>query len=268
MATNDVPNPRRAPRVPVRLPVEVRHRFSTWRADTEDLGPRGCQLVTPRLVAPGRDVKLRIDCAVIGREVRVAGTVIWSRPQAPSRLGVAFDASETDRAWFETLLEADPAAARAARRAPDVLARATRVHLGAPPRLVVDFTADEVTILRRIGAGVTVDALVRSFGASSERLLGALFSLVARRLVVLDPAEATGPLVWRGVLEQADTANAAQAVPDTPRSSAAQRLYDEGLSHLAAGRIQLAARRFADALAAAPSDHVIQEQLERIARWA
>jgi hypothetical protein len=261
VSADDVLNPRRAPRVPARLRVEVRHRFAAWHAETEDVGPRGCQLVTPRLVEPGRTVKLAIECPALGRTVRTSGKVVWWRPEPPSRLGIAFDEASTDRAWFAELVAADPRSAGALRRVADKLPGRMRLHLGTPPQTIVDFSADEVAVLRRIGTGVTVDALVRSFGKTAERPLGALFALLARRLLVLDARAAAPPEAWQDVLSS--------AAPDpSSRPPEAQRLYDEGLAHLGAGRVQLAARRFADALALAPADRVLREHVQRLARWA
>ncbi len=40
-------DPRRAPRVVAKCAVEVRDREATFTGETEDVGPRGCQLVLP-----------------------------------------------------------------------------------------------------------------------------------------------------------------------------------------------------------------------------
>src|SRR5512142_3565866 len=96
----DVLNPRRAPRIPARCPVEIRHRCSSWRAETEDVGPRGLQLVTPRLVAPGREVRLAVDVGGLRRRIHGTGKVVWTRAESPSRLGLSFQPDLTDRRWF------------------------------------------------------------------------------------------------------------------------------------------------------------------------
>jgi hypothetical protein len=271
--SSDILEPRRTPRVALRCRVELRHRLSTWTADTEDLGPSGCQLVTERLVDPGREVKLSISCPALGREVSAAGRVVWQRREAPSRLGVAFDRGSSERGWFEALLRADAAAARAARTTPGRLPRATRVHLGRPPRLVVDFSPTELELLRRVGPGATVDALARSFGPElHERTRGALFSLLGRRFLVTDPALAAGVARWRAILPEGDGEEgalaAAGAAEPAPRPLEAQRLYDEALSHLGAGRLGLAVDRLRDALRLAPADETISSTVQRIERWA
>src|SRR5512132_4561781 len=135
----DILNPRRLPRVPLRCTVDIRHRFSTWSGQTEDLGPGGCQIVSPRAVDPGRELKLVIRCDALGRPIEESGKVVWSRAEAPARLGVAFKKRE-EGGWFEALLAADPAASRIAHGVPDRLPRQTRVYLGRPPQLLLDFS--------------------------------------------------------------------------------------------------------------------------------
>jgi hypothetical protein len=274
----DVLNPRRAPRIPARCPVVVRHRFSTWKAETEDLGPRGLQLVTPRLVAPGREVRLLMDVPGLQRRVQGMGKVVWTRAEAPSRLGVAFHPDLTDRRWFEALVAADPLAASAARRVPDRLPARAKLYLGVAPTLVVDFNADELSVLRAIRGGTVVGDLVAAFGAASARLLGALFALIGRGQLTLDPTRSPGPAPWRRVLEQAEVTAAADALPrarhgaDTrPPARAAERLEQllaEAREHLAAGRISPAAERLREARAIAPDDPEIAAEIEKLGPFA
>jgi hypothetical protein len=271
-------NPRRAPRVAHRCRVEVRDRFSTWTASTEDLGPLGCQLVTPRLASPGRELKLRIHCEAIGQTIEASGKVVWSRAETPSRLGVQFQPDRANPAWFEVLLRADPAAAATTRRLPERLPRDTVLRLGEPPLFIADFSAEEVAVLRRIGSGITVEALGRQLGSAFERVRGSVFSLLARRLLVLTPAEAAAPSLWSEPLAKAEKALAASGVRlpaptegphgATGRSAAAQKLFDEGIAHLTAGRIEVAVARLREARRLAPSDPLISGALQRLAPWA
>lgn len=271
----EVLNPRRSPRIPHRCAVEVRDRFSTWLAETEDLGPRGCRLVTPRLAAPGRELALTIRCDAIDRAITAIGRVVWARVEAPSRLGVEFLPDRTEAGWFELLLQAGPVVARRLQRCPDRLPRAARVYLGDPPRLVADFTAEEVAVLRRIGRGLTVEELSRSLGSAFERVRGALFSLLSRGLLTLRPGEAAAPERWRRALEVAERALQAEGIalpgPTTPgpagasgRTAAAQALFDESVGHLTSGRLELAVVRLREARALAPGDRMIAGALERL----
>lgn len=257
----EILNPRRAPRVPARCTVDVRMRFAAWSAETDDVGPGGCQLVTPRPIVPGTPLRLTLHLGRLRREVAAAGVAVWSRPEAPSRAGVAFDAA-ADRSWFDALLAADPAAAGAARRCPDGLSRHAVLYLGHPPLRVADFAADELAILFKVGTGTTAGALLRSFGdPAPERTTGALFGLLSRRLLVQEAAAASPPEAWLEVLTRA--AEVAGVRPPS-RAGAAQRLLDEGLAHLAAGRTALALRRLQEARELAPWDAEIGATLRRL----
>jgi hypothetical protein len=268
----DILNPRRVPRVPLRCAVDIRHRFSSWSGEVEDLGPGGCQIVSPRAVDPGRELKLVIRCDALGRRLDASGRVVWVRSEAPARLGIAFKPDQ-EASWFDALLAADPMASRLAKSVPDRLPRQTRVYLGKPPQLVVDFSPMELAILRRVGAGVTLDALARSFGPElDERIAGALFSLVARRLLVFDPVASVGIARWRDVLAETDARTSADREAERAHAAnrpvAAQRLYDEALVHVGAGRLGLAVDRLREAQRLSPGDEDIESTLKRIAKWA
>jgi hypothetical protein len=271
-------NPRKAPRLAHRCRVEVRDRFSTWTAATEDIGPLGCQLVTPRVASAGRELKLRIHCQAIGRTIEASGRVVWSRLESPSRLGIRFEGTSLAPAWFDLLARSDPGFAAALRRTPSRLPQHAWLRLGEPPAHMVDFTPEEVAVLRRIGDGVTVEALSRQLGSAFERVSPAIFALLARRLLVLTAAEAVAPAAWAGPLQAAEKALAAAGVklpaatvgPNGAggRSAAAQALFDEGIAHLTAGRIEVAVSRLREARRLAPTDPLIAGALQRLAPWA
>lgn len=270
----DLLNPRRAPRFSVRFPVEIRHRLEVWNGETEDVGAGGCQIVSPRSVDPGRDVRIAIRCEPLSRTILAAGRVVWARASAPLRLGIAFDPPPIAMDWIEELAGTSPGAVRAERKVPDRLPVSTRVFFGPPPEVVVDFTLTELDVLRRVGSGVTLDAMVRSFGGEmDERTRGALFSLVARRRLVLEPAQATSLAAWKHVLTGRDVDPPPPPVPirralGAGRPLEAQRLYDEALSHIGSGRLALAMDRLRDALKYAPDDPTISSTAKRISRWA
>jgi len=189
--------------VPFRCPVEIRYGSLTWQAETEDLGPTGCQLLTSRIVSRRREVTLTFRAGELGlKPVTVKGTVIWARPDSPSRIGVRFDAA-TDASWFERLLAADPAIAAEAVAIPERLSKDVRIFLGLPPRRRVQFSADELAVLRAASGGATLEQLARATGDAFENVRGRLFSLIGRRLVVLDQAEAVSPDRWRLILGEA-----------------------------------------------------------------
>lgn len=251
--------------MPVRLEVTVRHRHSAWTTETDDVGPRGCQLVSGRALPPGSDVALSVSIPALGRAVTATGRVAWSRPEAPARLGVSFEVPIAQQGWWEALLAADPCAGGAAVRAPLRLRRDAPLHLGEPPATVLDFSQDERAVLQGIGAGSTAGELAEALAPRFHRARGALFSLLARRLVLLRPGRPDAADRWRAAL--APPPGPGDPVRPPPRPPAARRLYDEGIAHLGAGRIELALARFRDALAAAPDDRGIAGTLARLERW-
>jgi hypothetical protein len=249
--------------------VEVRHRLSRWRAATEDLGPDGFQLIAPRPLPPGRSLRLVLELPQLAARVEGRATVVWARPAAPTRLGVRFAPDAAHAGWFERLRAVEPALVHASAR-PRRLPAEARVHLGRPPRVVVDFTRDELAVLRRVRHGIGVAELAASFGAAPERLTGALFALLARGALVLSARESPGLGAWREVLGRAQAMETAAGSPPVrvARSPRVQALLEEGRRHVTAGRVALAAARFREGLALSPDDAELQEELAAIARFA
>jgi hypothetical protein len=254
--------------------VELRHRFSAWTGQTEDLGPAGCQVVTPRLLSRGRELRVRLRAEELGRVVKLEGHVVWTRPESPARIGIAFSPAPGQADWFAELIAADPIAARIVARTPERLASGARLFLGVPPIHVTDFTLDELAVLRAAASNLTIDALSRALGDGFERARGALFSLVSRRLVVLDPTSSVPPHRWRHVI--GEVAGARNDRPGSDRAARslhqprpqAQALYDEGIAHLNAGRLGLAVQRFREALETEPGDEVLQGAVRSLGPWA
>jgi Flp pilus assembly protein TadD len=87
-------------------------------------------------------------------------------------------------------------------------------------------------------------------------------------MLVLDSARSAGPARWRPALALAEAALAASSAAAPQRPRAAQRLYDEGIGHIAGGRMAIAVSRLQEALSIAPDDEAIARALQRIERWA
>lgn len=195
-------NPRRAPRAPVRCRAEITGTDgSRWTSETEDVGPRGCQIVAPHRRPQGEALLLLISTEGLTRTLRVGGKVAWISAAEPWRLGVAF--AEQDAAvavnWYEALLAKNPALA-AYRGVPDRISVDATVFLGPPPRLVMDFTKDEIQILRCVGSGVSVGELRSRLRDIWDRAQHALFSLIVRRHLVLARGASVLPGTWKQIL--------------------------------------------------------------------
>jgi hypothetical protein len=215
-----IANPRRAPRAPARCRAAVVSPQGHFDAETEDIGSMGCQVVSPKLVRKGDMLQLVVSNERVRERLRTTGRVAWVSPQAPWRVGIAFDeASQADAAqWFEALLGAFPGLG-GFRRVPDRIRADQAVFLGPPPRYLVDFTRDEATVLRAIGSGARVDELRALLRDRWPAALRALFSLIARQIVTFQRGQAVHPDTWTPILHEIEASLAVESLKptETPR---------------------------------------------------
>lgn len=117
MVERDSENNRRFPRLRARCRVLVRDRYGAWEAETEDLGPRGCRIVTPRPQSVGALVRLTVESDALPARLEVTGQVVWAVRDRPARAGISFAGAEptpgapAPAAWFAALAAAEHAAA-------------------------------------------------------------------------------------------------------------------------------------------------------------
>lgn len=229
MALEFLVNPRSAPRARARCRFSATVAGAAFQGQVEDVGPHGCQVVSTRPVAKGTAIQLvlRAEEGTAGL-VEVAGQVAWASPQAPWRLGIAFAEAARPAAtrFFDALVAAQPGLA-AWRQVPDRISYDAMVWLAPPPKLVVDFNADEVAVLTAVGTGATVFELksrLRSRWARAER---AFFSLLASRYLTLSRGGAVPFANWAALLRELQAEVAAAALgepvappPPPPRSTA------------------------------------------------
>jgi hypothetical protein len=194
-------DPRRVPRFAVRCLVRAETGELRFESATEDLGLRGCQLVAPARLARGTPIRLVLAFPSLAESLRVSGLVAWSGPHQPWRHGVAFAAAhlEASARWLTRLTTLHPELT-AGPRAPAQLAPGAPLFLGEPPRFLLDFTSSELAVLRQVQAGVTVGELRRRLGAAWEPAARALFSLLARQAVLLEPDAAARLQAWEAPL--------------------------------------------------------------------
>lgn len=195
-------NPRRVPRLTVRCLLRIEAGGEAFQSRSEDLGALGCQLVAPAPLPRGAPLRLLISWPSLPDALRVSGRVAWTGPHQPWRHGVAFSPAHLEAAarWVTRLTSIHPELA-AGPRLPAQIEPGARLYLGPPPRYLLDFTSAELAVLRQVQAGVTAGELRRRLSAAWEPAARALFSLLARRAVTLEPAGATQHLAWTGPLE-------------------------------------------------------------------
>jgi hypothetical protein len=202
-----IENPRRSPRVPARCTVALTRRGDGWQAETEDLGPGGCLVVTPRPLRPGEPVGLHIEAEQVAQPLRVQGRVAWVREGDGLRAGVSFAVDQfgsgpDPAAWFQALCQAEPRMAARRASVPDRIAYDAPLYLRPPPRFIVDFSPADLAVLRVLETGTTVaQVLARpEAGPHADRVI---FALLARRAITLAAVEAVPAWQWRPLLERA-----------------------------------------------------------------
>jgi len=216
-------NPRRALRAPTRCRAAVVFLDGSFVAETENIGSRGCQIVSPARLCKGDRVQLVVTTDGVAEPLHAAGKVAWVSPEAPWRVGIAFDEGGFPEGarWFERLVATCPGAASRG-RVPERIPVEATVFLGPPPRFLVDFTADEAALLRTVASGARIEALQAKFGARWPSAQRALFSLLSRQAVTLARGQAVHPDAWERILAGLETSAAVgwPARPDTPAAAA------------------------------------------------
>jgi len=265
-------NPRRSPRLRLCCSSRITSDGRSWNAHTEDVGPRGCQVVSNLPVPVGASVQLVLSTTDVA-DLSVSGAVAWASSAAPFRMGIAFaeqHAGATSR-WFEDLVTAGRGHC-IERYVRGIPADAT-LYLGAPPRFCPDFTPDEAAIILAIGAGLPAGDLRDRFQASWSQSRHALFSLITRHLVTTSPAAAVPVARWRVfreylaalTLERRRRAEPPPPASARSRPADAQARYDAALVLIANGRISSAIETLREGLARAPGDSEIAAALFRAA---
>jgi PilZ domain-containing protein len=195
-------NPRRAPRALARCPTVVLTAGGRFAAETADVGPRGCQIVSPRPVRRGEAVHVEISDERVPEKLRLNAHVAWTSRSAPWRLGLAFaPVGEHAARWFDGLLSAHPRLG-GYRLLPERIPMDAVVHLGAPPREIIDLGREQLDLLRAVASGARIDELRARLRQGWPGAQRALFSLLAARHVTLDRRAAVEPSQWARILDE------------------------------------------------------------------
>jgi hypothetical protein len=210
-------NPRRAPRAPARCHAAVVARRRSFDAETEDIGARGCQVVSPSLMKQGDPIEIVITSERLSQPLRATGTVAWVSEQPPWRVGVAFQDAYVPSAerWFEKLVAMTPGIGPF-RRVPERIPLDAMVYLGTPPRYLLDFTEEEASLLRAIASGVRVDELKARLRDRWPEAQRALFSLLARQAVTLSRGHSAHPEAWKRILTEVEASLAVASLGKAP----------------------------------------------------
>ena len=178
--TEFILNPRRSPRLPVRLDVRIALRSGAFLvARTINVGPGGCAVETPSRVEPGERAFAEVQDGHVGAHM-LAGRVAWSSSEPPWRCGIAFDAGSGRgaAALFSEVVAEQPAVVDVVERIPtDAVLAPTPVPGG------LNVVPAEAEVLEALGSGIEAGALRERLGERWDSHVSALFALVERGLV-------------------------------------------------------------------------------------
>ena len=215
-------NPRRSPRVPIRLSAEVAHRDEIWTTETENVGPGGCSMLSPRPLVAHAPLRVTLRTDLLPEALRIQGSVAWV---AAGRGGIAFERARFalgpgPDAWFKLLVAAQPQLSFALQRMPEELLGDAPVYLAQPRRARMAFTPDEATLVANTRQGMPIEELLGRSRFDSERGARALFTLLERGVLTLSMGEAGEAWRWKAVLDPSAAA--------TPRPVAPLSTYGRG----------------------------------------
>jgi len=195
---NVILNPRRVPRAPARCEVRcLLPGGGFWASDTTDVSPKGCQIPAPGPFKQGDPLKLTLVSERVEGTLATTGRVAWASRSPPWRIGVAFDdpfAPEAAR-WFDRLVAAYPGLATF-QLAPEQLELSATLFPGPLPRVPPNLGADEIVVLRALGASASVARLQEVLHADWPAVEGVLFAMLGKKHLTLDPGAAGKPEEW------------------------------------------------------------------------
>jgi hypothetical protein len=217
--------------------VVVSHAGAGWFAETFDLSPRGCQLVTPRPLGVGGAARLVIQSPEVLRPLAVSGKVAWMKDQGRIRAGISFADRQSEgdpAAWFKKLVAKQPGIETTMRRVPERLPLDTKLFLRPPPQFIFDFGPEEVATLRALGDGITIAHLMRKVALSAAQVTRVVFALLEQRVITLSLGEAAPGWKWKAALADFE-AGRGERPHAPPRAAPASRSVpaNDPFAHLA-----------------------------------
>lgn len=195
-------NPRRCVRAPLRCVALLTRPSGAVSTSTEDIGAHGCRLAVPSPSPRGERIGLVLSWPTYDRPLSVSGTVAWASPRPPWCIGVAFldECLPEVARWLRGLIAADRAVLAFSEPVPGRISLDAMLFLAPPPRVSVDFTDEELEILRNVRLGAPARALLRRAGDDKRRLARAVFALLSKQALTLSSDRAADPQAWSRIL--------------------------------------------------------------------
>lgn len=182
-----VHNPRRAPRALLGRAGRVeRASGGSFEGPIVDLGPAGCQVVTPAPLPPGERIVLSLGDGQVPGVAILRGHVVWTANAAPFRSGIQFDpACQDDAALLYGRLAAEHPELVDVDALPERIPYTARI-VPWPREADAGVLPGEEEVLIAVGPGSTLGELRERLGQRWPGSVSPLFALLSRRLLVLE----------------------------------------------------------------------------------
>jgi hypothetical protein len=195
-----VQNPRRAPRVRVRLPVELAWGSAAWRGTMVDVSATGCAVHVERQVPAGTRLSIAVLKGATVAPLAVEAQVVWCRGmRLAATFTRAYGGVDLNR-WMEALQQADSGLRGAADRLPPQIPTDARLTVRRDAPMAGPLGPDETRILQAAWGGCPVGIAVLHARLPPERFARALYALLGKGIVT-SPALESGLVRGDGSLD-------------------------------------------------------------------
>jgi len=199
-------NSRQSLRVRLRAEALIVDCGVSHRCEVVDVGARGCRVVSPQQRWPaGTELGLRLLSPLVGRPLDLVARVVWATELDPWSHGLSFSEEwhpEGER-WFDALTSANPELL-IHDRVPDLISLDTRLGVDPGWRHQPEAASHELAVLHHAHRGATARQLRAHLAGDWSDAKRALFSLVDRGALTLQPGRQAGPVALDGEPFQAE----------------------------------------------------------------
>jgi hypothetical protein len=189
-----VKNPRRAPRVRVKIPVDLAWGSASWPATMVDVSQTGCAVLTDRPLPAGAHVAIRVRRDAPVAPLVVEADVVWCRGM---RFAATFSrvlGNGDVAAWMAQLQQAHASVRGAADRLPPEIPTDARLTVRKDLPTGGAVGADEARIVQAAWGGCAVGIAALHARLPPDRFARALYALLGKGIVSCPALEARGAL--------------------------------------------------------------------------
>jgi hypothetical protein len=178
-----VKNPRRAPRVRVRIPVDLAWGSASWQGTMVDVSQSGCAVLTDRSIPTGTRVAIRVRREAPVAPLVAEAEVVWSRGMRLAATFARVHGGGDLAAWMDQLQHADAGVRGAADRLPPEIPTDARLTVRKDLPTVGAVGADEARIVQAAWGGCAVGIAALHARLPPDRFARALYALLGKGIV-------------------------------------------------------------------------------------